>query len=110
MVGILVFIGLYIVGAFVILLVMPEIVQDKLFSPAGVVVAGTVFPLVESIISVCTIDSQDDQTWLQYWIAQSSFSYATEFVDVIAENAPWLKEHWYEFEFFFMVWLFSPFY
>ena len=42
--GSLLFIGLYIVGAFVILLVMPEIVQDKLFSPAGVVVVGTVFP------------------------------------------------------------------
>ena len=108
-IGTLFFISLYIVGAFVILLTMPEVVQDKLFSPAGVVVVGTVFPIVESIITVCTISAEDDKTWLQYWIAQASFSYATEFVDIIAENAPFVKEHWYEFEFFFMVWLFLPF-
>jgi hypothetical protein len=102
-VGSLVFLALYIVGAFVILLIMPEKVQYKLFSPAGVVVVGTVFPIVESIITVCSISTEDDKTWLQYWIAQASFSYATEFVDIIAENAPWVREHWYEFEFFFMV-------
>lgn len=102
-VGSLVFLALYIAGAVVILLVMPEKVQHKLFSPAGVVIVGTVFPIVESIITVCTISAEDDKTWLQYWIAQASFSYATEFVDIIAENAPFVREHWYEFEFFFMV-------
>lgn len=102
-VGALVFLTLYILGCFVILLVMPEVVQDKLFSPAGVVVVGTVFPIVESIVAVCTIGAGDDKTWLQYWIAQASFSYTTEFVDLIAENAPFIREHWYEFEFFFMV-------
>lgn len=61
-VGSLVSIGLYIVGAFVILLIMPETVQDKLFSPTGVVVVGTVFPIVESIVSVCSINAQDDKT------------------------------------------------
>jgi len=76
--GIQVFIALYVVLAFVILLVMPEVVQFKLFSPAGVVVVGTVFPIVESIITVCTISAEDDKTWLQYWIAQASFSYATD--------------------------------
>lgn len=103
-VGALVFLSLYIAGAFLILLIMPELVQDKLFSPLGVVIVGTVFPIVESIITVCTISAEDDKTWLQYWIAQASFSYATEWVDLIAENgAPFVKEHWYEFEFFFMV-------
>jgi hypothetical protein len=41
---------------------MPETVQDKLFSPTGVVVVGTVFPIVESIVSVCSINAQDDKT------------------------------------------------
>jgi len=87
-------------------------------SQEGVVVVGTLMPLVESIRAVITVRTNDDAVWLQYWLAAGCFTYATEFLDSLIENpnsgelwnfvAPILKAHWYEFEFFFLVWLSNP--
>lgn len=83
------------------------------------VLVGTVLPMFESIRAVITVKTADDTVWLQYWLAQGCFSYSTEFLDTIIETegaselwamlAPFLKAHWYEIEFFFMVWLYFPF-
>mmetsp|Transcript_42196 Transcript_42196/g.132144 ORF Transcript_42196/g.132144 Transcript_42196/m.132144 type:complete len:310 (+) Transcript_42196:211-1140(+) len=98
----------YVLLALVLLNVIPEDLQNYLFTPAGVVVVGTIFPIIESIRAVCTFGTDDDTIWLTYWLAHGSFSYATEFVDSIAESNPLVKEHWYEFEFFFFLWLSLP--
>lgn len=65
-------------------------------------------PNYESIVAVCTIGEADDNAWLQFWITSGSLAYATEFIDNIRETFPEGGEHWYEFEFFFTLWLLLP--
>ena len=43
-----------------------------------------------------------------YWVVQGTFSFLTEWIDGIAQNSLFVREHWYEFEFCFMMWLFLP--
>ena len=87
---------------------LPESIQTELFSPGGVVLLGTVLPIYHSIVAICTIDNSDDTSWLQFWITSGSLAYATEFIDDIRNNFPESGEHWYEFEFFFVLWLLLP--
>lgn len=42
-------------------------------------------------------------------VTNASFTYATEFVDTITHLLPFAGEHWYEFEFFFTLWMVLPF-
>ena len=37
------------------------------------------------------------------------FTYCTEWMDIVAENYPAIAEHWYEFEFFAILWLLLPY-
>jgi len=90
------------------LLLVPDYIQFHIFNPGGVLVIGTIWPSYASIAAVCSIDEDDDTAWLQYWLASATFTYATEFMDVIAEHAPVIAEHWYELEFFVMLWLILP--
>jgi receptor expression-enhancing protein 5/6 len=101
--------GAFLIGAMLTIALVPDYVQDEIFSPGGVVVVGTVLPVYSSICAVCTIGDEDDSVWLQYWIANGAFSYLTEFVDDIRNAFPAGGEHWYEFEFFVTLWLFLPF-
>mmetsp|Transcript_57269 Transcript_57269/g.121541 ORF Transcript_57269/g.121541 Transcript_57269/m.121541 type:complete len:433 (+) Transcript_57269:62-1360(+) len=94
--------------AVVALLLLPRSVQDEIFSRGGVVVVGTMVPIYESILAVCTIDEADDVSWLQYWITSGTLSYATEFVDDMRDAFPNGGRYWYEFEFFFTLWLLLP--
>lgn len=87
---------------------LPDFVQTEVFSPGGVVVIGTILPIYESIVAVCSIGQADDTSWLQYWIASASVSFATEFMDEIRHWLPSAGEHWYEFEFFLNLWLLFP--
>lgn len=100
---------IFIVFAAAVLLLMPDTIQYDLFSPLGVVIVGSIFPIYESIRAVCTPGTEDDTAWLQYWVAQGLVSYSTEWVDHMAQTNPSIREHWYEFELFFMLWLMLPY-
>ena len=62
--------------AAVTLFFCPEFIQDVLFSQAGVVIAGTIIPIYESIIAVVSIDEADDVAWLQFWIVSGQSFYS----------------------------------
>ena len=47
---------------------LPLSVKQAVFSTAGVVVAGTIFPVMESLRALCTPSTVDDMEWLQYWV------------------------------------------
>ena len=84
---------------------LPMVVKETLFTPLTVVVAGTVYPIYESLRAVCTIETGDDTVWLSYWIAQGVVSFTTEWVDGLGQNT---QIHWNMFEFFFYLWLLLP--
>mmetsp|Transcript_182 Transcript_182/g.431 ORF Transcript_182/g.431 Transcript_182/m.431 type:complete len:364 (-) Transcript_182:348-1439(-) len=95
--------------AVVSVLFVPDFVQDKIFNAGGVLVIGTLLPAYESIYAVCSIGEDDDTVWLQYWISAGTFTYATEFMDIIVDKFPAVAERWYEMEFYIMLWLLLPF-
>lgn len=100
---------LFVVGVALTLVFLPSSIQNEVFSPGGVVVVGTIVPIYESVVAVCTIGEADDNAWLQFWITSGSLAYCTEFIDNIRDIFPKGGEHWYEFEFFFTLWLLLPF-
>lgn len=100
---------LYLIAMVAALLFTPDAIQDEIFSPGGVLVVGTLAPIYFSILACCSIGEEDDTTWLQYWITSSIVSFSTEFMDTITQHLPAAGEHWYEFEFFFYLWLFLPY-
>ena len=104
----LLFQALYVIFVTIMLFFVPEWVQDELYSPGGVLLVGTLIPIYSSIVAAVTIDTTDDSAWLQFWVASSTFSFATEFMDEITAYLPEAGEHWYEFEFFFTLWLVIP--
>jgi len=99
---------LFLVGAVAVLVLVPASIQDDIFSPGGVLVLGTLFPVYESVVAACSIGETDDKAWLQYWITSSTLSFSTEWMDSITEYLPSAGEHWYEFEFLFNLWLILP--
>ena len=103
-----IFHGAYVGVIAVTLLLLPEFIQDEIFSPGGIVIVGTILPVYESIRAACTPGTGDDKVWLQYWIASGVLSYTTEFIDDIKVYFPQGGEHWYEFEFFVTLWLMFP--
>jgi len=88
--------------------IVPESIQGVIFSPGGVLLVGTMIPVYESIVAVCTFGEADDVEWLQFWVVNASLTYSTEFMDTIAENVPFVAEHWYELEFFLTAWFLLP--
>ena len=84
---------------------LPMAAKERVFTPLTVVIAGTVYPIYESLRAVCTLGSTDDTVWLTYWICQGLVSFTTQWVDGIGEN---VQVHWNMFEFFFYVWLLLP--
>jgi len=99
---------LFAVGAVVTILLVPGSIQDDLFSPGGVLVLGTLWPVYESVVAACSIGEADDTAWLQFWVTSSTVSFSTEFMDSITAVLPAAGEHWYEFEFLFNLWLLLP--
>lgn len=86
-------------------LVLPMDIKDALFTPLVIVVVGTIYPVYESVVAVCTVEDTDDTTWLTYWIAQGVVSFSTEWVDGLGES---VSTTWNMFEFFFYLWLLLP--
>jgi len=101
--------AVYVIFAIAISCFLPEYVEDFVFSPGAVLVVGTLIPVYESIRAVCTIGEADDKEWLQYWLASGSFTYATEWMDIVAEHYPIVSDHWYKFELIAMLWMLLPF-
>lgn len=85
----------YVLHIAIVLKIMPNGLRDVLFSPTGIILLGTVFPVVESIRAAATDTSSDDRIWLQYWIMHGLFSYSTEFVDRLADRYPFIHRHWF---------------
>lgn len=92
-----------------LLMLLPNVIRNVVFSVEGILIIGTIIPIYQSIQAVCSIDQSDDTEWLLYWIAYGTFSYATEFMDIIAEHFPKLAQHWYELEFCCTLWMLLPF-
>lgn len=89
--------------------IIPEYIQNEIFSPGGVAVISTIVPIYESIGTICSPNETYDRIWLQYWISSAMMTFSTEFVDDIAQHTlPMAGEHWYEFEFLFHLWLMLP--
>lgn len=98
----------FVAAAAAIAFLVPDFIQEELFSPGGVVVVGTLLPVYESIVAICTIGEADDTVWLQFWISSATVSFATEFMDDITAQLPQAGEHWFQFEVFFNLWLMFP--
>jgi len=97
-----------IIAAVLLSPLVPEEFQDIVFSEGGVLVVGTLLPVYESIVAVCTFGEQDDNEWLTFWIVNGFFTYSTEFMDTIADHSQFVADHWYELEFFIALWLLLP--
>jgi hypothetical protein len=95
--------------ALALLFLLPDYIQNEIFSPGGVLVIGTIIPVYESIVAVCTPGEDDDSAWLQFWIASGTLSYCTEWIDEVRHHFPAGGEHWYEIEFFLTLWMLLPF-
>ena len=100
--------GIFIVVGILSVTIVPESIQDVIFSEGGVLILGTMIPVYESIVAVCTFGEADDYEWLQFWIVNATLTYSTEFMDTIADNVPFVAEHWYELEFLLTLWILSP--
>jgi len=100
---------LFLIGAIAVILVLPLHMRKLIFSPFGVRIVGTLFPLYESIRAVCTPEEEDDKVWLQYWVAQGVVFYSSEWVEDLAVGNDTLYIWFYHFEFFFYLWLFLPY-
>jgi TB2/DP1, HVA22 family len=100
--------GVFVAGAALALTLVPDSIQDEIFSPGGVIMLGTLLPVYESVVAACSIGEADDKAWLQYWITSSTLSFSTEWMDNISAYLPSAGEHWYEFEFLFNLWLILP--
>lgn len=97
--------GMFAVPTLILFTLVPIGWKEFLFTPLTVVIAGSVFPIYESLRAVCTIGTTDDTAWLTYWIAQGTVSFSTEWVDNIGEGT---HANWYLFEFLFYLWLLLP--
>jgi hypothetical protein len=56
----------FLVCSAVMVYFIPPDVKFGLFSPLGIMVIGSIFPIYESIRAVCTPQGDDDKAWLQY--------------------------------------------
>jgi len=50
---------------------LPHQIKEDIFSVPGVVVAGMIFPVYQSLRALVTPSTVDDMEWLQYWVAAS---------------------------------------
>lgn len=95
-----------LVGLVALCVLLPATVANYIFTPLTATLAGTVFPIYESVRAVCSPDEEDDKIWLQYWLLGGVLFMATGWVGhVVDEFNVYL---WYEITTIFYVWLFYP--
>lgn len=89
----------YFLHCLVVICVMPLGLREAVFSPSGVMLLGTIFPLVESIRAAASGDTDGDKvarTWLMYWIMHGAFSFASSDMSGMIERfGPKGGRHWY---------------
>jgi hypothetical protein len=94
----------YFAHCFLVIAIMPSRLKEIVFGPGGVILLGTVFPLVESIKAAAR--SREDsaatsQAWLMYWVMHGIFSFAShDMAKVIKRFGPRGGKHWFEFQFY----------
>ena len=99
----------YVLHCFLVLTVMPEGLKSAVFSPAGVVLLGTVFPLVESIKAAASTSTASEHAWLQYWILHGCLSVVSQDAGrFLARFGDGVVNHFYEFQFYSVLWLILP--
>lgn len=67
----------YVLIVAIAIYILPTDVKYGLYSPLGITVIGSLFPIYESIRAVCTPQGQDDKAWLQYCTCVSTVSSQT---------------------------------
>ncbi|CAB9506424.1 receptor accessory protein [Seminavis robusta] len=93
----------------VLVLLTPLSVKHVVFSSAGVVVAGTIFPFYMSLKALCTPSTADDMEWLTYWTCSGAVFFITAYLKDYQLASEQVQLYWYQFEFFFFIWLYLPF-
>jgi len=88
-------------------LLLPTSVATHIFSSLTVTVAGTVFPIYESVRAVCTPGEEDDKAWLQYWMVGGVLFMVTGWVGHVLPSEQTVL-YFYEVSTFFFVWLYYP--
>ena len=86
---------------------LPTGVSVYLFSPLTVGIVATVFPVYESVRSVCTPTDDDDKEWLQFWITGGFFLFVSSAIGWIVQNIAG-DEFWYKSVAFISYWLYFP--
>lgn len=99
---------LFLVIAAISIFFLPDFIQSEIFSPGGILVIGTLLPVYESIVAICSIGETDDTAWLQFWITSATLSFSTEFMDDITARLPSAGKYWFQTEFWFTLWLLFP--
>ena len=70
---------------------------------------GTVFPLVESIKAAASTSTASEHDWLQYWILHGCLSVVSQDAGRFLERfGPGFVNHFYEFQFYSVLWLILP--
>ena len=88
----------YFLHCIIVIALMPATLKEKVFSPAGVMLLGTIFPVVESIKTAARVDDDGSasRTWLMYWVMHGMFSFASQdMAKMIQRFGPRGGKHWY---------------
>jgi len=101
-------VGYFTAVALIIYLLPNDLALDA-FNPITITLVCTLYPIYESIRAVCTVDTDDDTSMLQYWIAQGILSFASAWVNDVTNDHPLVRQYWFECLFFYYVWLLLPF-
>jgi len=61
------------------------------------------------LLRPCSVQNPTIESFPIPYCHTGTFTYCTEWMDVVSENYPSIAEHWYEFEFLTLLWLLLPF-
>jgi len=89
------------------LLYLPDYIQNHIFTPLGIALIATIYPVNESLKAVCSLGFAADDTWLQYWVAQVILFYSAlgwAYYQPLADT-----EILYKAQFFYTLWLVLPY-
>lgn len=101
--------AIFVTTAILVVVILPTAVDQRVFSPIGIRVVGTIYPLYHSIVAVCSVSVLDDKIWLQYWIAQGFVFYLGEYLENFATKNEVVYNIFFPIEFFFYLWLLLPY-
>ena len=97
---------IYWVVAGLLIGLLPVHISGIIFSELTLVLVGSVIPVYESVLAVCTPDEDDDTDWLRYWTVGGIFFMVTGWVDELTDDIG--DTYWYKAAIFFLFWLYFP--